>query len=210
MPTQQLSIITAADGAPASEHSARAEDGSSHMAGYQTCSSIGTALLRDYAGHLDPLNTISNTALRRDEETKDYPDTVSSTSTLSESPLELPLSSPSKKPIFPFRAPKSFLSHRNTTPDSGTKQTITKTFISRSPTNSNPATSLAANLSTRLGAANDTDNECYTAASPHRLSVGLAARTPATAKFASLKSPCLFHQCVFSGLSLPPLQCFFG
>ena len=204
MPTHQPSIITAADEASASEHSAQAEDHSSQMAVYQTCSSIGTALLRDYAGHLDPLNNISNTALRRDEETKDCRETVSSNSTLSESPLEPPLSSPSK-PVFPFRAPKSFLSHRNTTPDAGPKQTITKSFISRSPTNSNPATSLAANLSTRLGAASDTDNEYHIAPSPHRLSAGLAARTPATAKFASLKSPCLFHQCVFSGLFLPLL-----
>ena len=202
MPTQQPSIGSAAEEAPASQSSANAEDSSSQMAGYQTCSSIGIALLRDYAGHLDPLNTNSNTALRREEETKDYPDTVSSTSTLNNSPLELPLTSPSKL-IFPFRAPKSFLSHRNTTADSGPKQTITKTFISRSPTNGQPATSLAATLSTRLGAATETENECSTAPSPHRLSAGLAARTPATARFASLRSPCLFHQCVFSDLFLP-------
>lgn len=165
------------------------------MAGNQDCSSIGNALLRDYAVHLDPLNTNSNAGLHREDDLKDGTDTLSSASTLHGSPLDLPLSSTSKL-TFPLRAPRSFISHRTgtTTPDSAPKQTIAQGLISRSPGTSHPAVSIAATLSNRLSAVTDVDNDGKDVLAPRRFSASLAARTPATAKFASLKSPCLFHQ----------------
>ena len=157
METAQLPIGTTPDEASTVPH--RAQSAASHppMADRKNCSSIGNALLREYAVHLDPLNTNGNVSLRREDEIKDGLETLSSASTLNDSPLDLPLPSPSKS-LLPLRTPKSFLSHRSgaTTPDTLPKHTIAKALVSRSPNNSNPVVSIAATLSTRLSAATDT------------------------------------------------------
>ncbi|CAF9903418.1 MAG: NAD(+) kinase [Heterodermia speciosa] len=165
------------------------------MADRPGCSSIGNALLREYAVHLDPLNTNSNAGLNREDELQDSTEALSSASTLHESPLDLPLSSPSKIK-FPLRTPKSFLSHRTgtTTPDSAPKQTAAQALISRSPANGYAAASIAATLSNRLSTTTDADRDTREFLSPQLFSGNLTTRTPATAKFASLRSPCLFHQ----------------
>ncbi|KAG7009996.1 NAD(+) kinase [Physcia stellaris] len=158
------------------------------------CSSIGNALLRDYAVHLDPLDTDSNAGFHRDE-ALDGIDTLSTASTLNDSPQDLPLSSSSKL-SFPLRAPKSFRSHRTgtATPDSSAKQTIAQSVISRSPTSGHQVVSIAATLSNRLSHLTDAGRDSNDGLSPQHFPANLSARTPATAKFASLKSPCLFHQ----------------
>ena len=158
------------------------------------CSSIGNALLHDYAVHLDPLNTDSNAGFHRDE-VLDGSDTLSTASTLNDSPQDLPLCSSSKL-SFPLRAPKSFRSHRTgtATPDSSAKQTIAQSVISRSPASGHQAVSIAATLSNRLSHLTDAGRDSNDGLSPQHFPASLSARTPATAKFASLKSPCLFHQ----------------
>ena len=160
----------------------------------QDCSSIGNSLLRDYAVHLDPLNTDSNAGFHRDE-VLDGIDSLSTASTLNDSPQDLPLSSSSKL-TFPLRATKSFRSHRTgiATPDSSAKQTTAQSWITRSPTSGHPAVSIAATLSNRLNHPTDAGRDSDDGLSSQHFPASFSARTPATAKFASLKSPCLFHQ----------------
>ena len=160
----------------------------------QDCSSIGNSLLRDYAVHLDPLNTDSNAGFHRDE-VLDGIDSLSTASTPNDSPQDLPLSSPSKL-TFPLRATKSFRSHRTgtATPDSSAKQTIAQSLMTRSPTSGHPAVSIAATLSNRLNHPTDAGRDSEDTLSSQHFPARLSARTPATARFASLKSPCLFHQ----------------
>ena len=145
--------------------------------------------VRNDAVQLDPLRTEGSTGLSRDDEINEA---LSSASTLSGSPFDLPSSSPSKV-AFPLQTPKSFRTHRGgtATPD---KQALAKGFISRTSTHGSPAASIAAQVSARLNSTNNAAHDTNHAPSPHLFSTILAAKTPATAKFASLKSPCLFHQ----------------
>jgi NAD+ kinase len=170
------------------------------MADRQACSSIGSELLRNYSVNLDPLNTNSNSGLSRDDEAKQ---TLSNASTrIDNSPDNLLLSSPSK-PSFPLRKNSSLLAHRTGTsnPDSTPKQPITKTLVSRPSISYHSPVSITEALSSRLSTKVDAENDMRNGKvpSPHRFSVALsdmnfAAKAPAAAKFASLQSPCFFHQ----------------
>jgi len=170
------------------------------MADKQACSSIGSELLRNYSVNLDPLNTNSNSGLKRDDEAKE---TLTNASTrVDNSPDDLPLSPPSKLSS-PLRKNTTFLTHRTgtSTPDSTPKQSITKALVSRSSISYHSPVSITDTLSARLSAKVDAENEMRNGKvpSPHRFSLALAdmnfaARSPATAKFGSFQSPCFFHQ----------------
>ena len=170
------------------------------MADKQACSSIGSELLRNYSLNLDPLNTNGNSGLGREDEARK---TLSNASTqVDNSPDDPPLSSPSRL-SFPLRKNNSFLAHRTgtTTPEPTPKQPITKALISRPSISYHSPVSITDTLSGRLSAKADAENDIRNGKvpSPQRFSaalsdMNLSARTPATAKFASIQSPCFFHQ----------------
>lgn len=165
-------------------------------------SSMGSALLRDYTIHLDPLNT--NGASHVDEELKEAMMTFSSATTkVNNSRQEMAASSPSS-PAFPVKASTGFLGHRKSTfsSDSTPHQTIVKALASRSTTTiNNPQVSLAACLSNRLHASAEIEqmSRPSTASTQRKLSgtfmdLSNASRNLSTTRFTSLQSPCFFHQ----------------
>lgn len=170
------------------------------MADKQACSLIGSELLRNYSVNLDPLNTNGNSGLGRDDDCRD---TFSGASTqVDNSPDGPPVSSPSKL-SFPLRKNSSFLAHRAgaTSPEAATKQSTTKALVSRPSISYHSPVSISDALSGRLNPKIDAESDIRhgKVPSPQRFSAALsdlhlAARTPATAKFASLQSPCFFHQ----------------
>lgn len=168
------------------------------MADRSACSSLGTELLRNYSVNLDPLNTNSNSSLGRDDEAKEA---LSNASTqVGNSADDLLISSPSRL-SFPLRKNNSFLAQRTGTPEPTSRPPTTKALVSRPSISYQGPVSLTETLSSRLSAKADAENDMHNGKvpSPQRLSAALsdmnhATRTPATAKFASLQSPCFFHQ----------------
>jgi len=166
-------------------------------------SSMGSALLRDYTIHLDPLNT--NGASHVDEELKEAMMTFSSASTqVNNSPQEMVVSLPSS-PAFPHKVPTAFLGHRKNTlsSDSTSHQTIVKAIASRPTTASkNPHVSLAACLSNRLHASAESidQNSRPRTATPQRkpsstfMDLSTVSKNLSITRFTSLQSPCFFHQ----------------
>ncbi|MCJ1270964.1 NAD(+) kinase [Lobaria immixta] len=162
------------------------------------CASLSDALLRDYATNLDPLNT--NASSYRDDDTRE---TMSNASTqVNNSPQDLTAQLPLAPAVLPGRASQSFRAHRKGTlsTDSIPRPTIMKSLNSPPPSNGHhPSLSLNAALSSRPNAKEyETENQ-YPKASAQHLSttlsdLKLSARTPAMARFASLQSPCYFHQ----------------
>ncbi len=165
-------------------------------------SSMGSALLRDYTIHLDPLNT--NGASHVDEELKEAMMTFSSASTqVDNSPQEMAAPSPSS-PAFPLKASTGFLGHRKSTlsSDSTSHQTIVRAFASRpTTTGNNPHVSLAACLSNRLHGSAEVEQSSRpsTTSAQQRLpgafmDLSTVSRNLSTTRFTSLQSPCFFHQ----------------
>ena len=154
---------------------------------------IGNNLLRDYIANLDPVNT-SATAYDAGKEGNSTPFSAASTQ-VAEDSLDVTVLPTSSK--FPLKVPKSFLSHRaQTTSIDMPQQSILKALASRRPSNSN--VSIANSLSNTLNAARDARHSRNSSnvttkllASPGPSAPGV---TPSTAKFASMQSPCFFHQ----------------
>ena len=165
-------------------------------------SAMGSALLRDYTIHLDPLNT--NGASHVDEELEEAMTTFSSATTeVNNSPQGMAASSPSSS-AGPVKASTGFLGHRKNTLslDSTPHQTIVKALASRSTTTiNNPQVSLAACLSNRLHASAEIEqmSRPSTVSTQRKLSGTLmdlsnASRNLSITRFTSLQSPCFFHQ----------------
>lgn len=166
----------------------------------QRLSSMGSALLRDYTMHLDPLNT--NGASHVDEELKKAMETFSSAPTINNSPQETAATSPAP-PVSSIRAPKGFLGPRKSTLTSEAvpRQALVKSLTSR-PTKSGhtPHVSIAACLSNRLYPPNENEHTLRPNSAPSQsISTALfdlnnASRHSSTTRFTSLQSPCFFHQ----------------
>ncbi len=163
-------------------------------------SSIGDTLLREYAVHLDPLNTNGEThGIYGAEEPAS---TISQASTqVDSSPQDYATSLP-PSPQLPL--PRSFLNHRKggVSIESIPRQTILKALASRPPNAGNPTMPLTASLSGRRSVSMSHDSTPGSASS-QRLSAALSELqlsclqhelTPSTARFSSLKSPCFYHQ----------------
>lgn len=172
------------------------------MADRQLCSTIGSDLLRNYSVNLDPVNINVNTALGREEDTGQASSIWSSSSTQvdslgDESPLSL-----TSKTFFLLRRNNSFLAHRTepAIPELTPKNHITKTPVSRSSIAPNIPISITNTLSGRLGAIADAKNDTRNGNAPlQRFSAALSEispsmKSPSPAQFASLQSPCFFHQ----------------
>jgi len=167
-----------------------------------TSSSFGDSLLREYAVHLDPLNTNGETHANHGPE--EPSSTISQASTqVDNSPQDYATSLPTS-PLFPLRAPKSFLNHRKAalSIESIPRQTILKALASRPPNAGIPTMPLTASLSGLLSAPKEQDSRPGTASS-QSLSAALSELqlssthrniTPSTARFTSLQSPCFYHQ----------------
>ena len=162
--------------------------------------SIGNNLLREYAAHLNPLNTLGET--HADSESDEPNSGFSTASTkYGDSPVDcgLPLSS---SPSYLLKPTKSFRTNRTGVfSESATPcQTLLKTLPPRSFNNGQPTVSIASSLSGIFSSAKDNDFLRRPSTSSTRpLSVTLsdlhsATRTPSTAQFASMRSPCFFHQ----------------
>ncbi|MCJ1483184.1 NAD(+) kinase [Schaereria dolodes] len=161
-------------------------------------STFGDNLLREYAVHLDPLNTNGTThpEIGIDEAPQSGLSTASTQ--VGDSPHDFPTSLPSS-PFFPLRAPKSFLGHKkgNQSIDSSIPhQSILKALVSRPPNNDSPPVSIAASLASLFNSPNDPQSR---QSSSQHLSLGpldldKELKTPSTARFTSLQSPCFFHQ----------------
>lgn len=160
--------------------------------------SLSDALLRDYATNLDPLNT--DACSYTDDDPRE---TMSNASTqVNNSPQDLTAHLPSAQAFLPRRASQSFRAHRQGTlsTDSIPRQAIMKALNSPPPNNGHHSSlSLTASLSSRANAKDYETDHQHSKASPQHLSttlsdLKLSARTPATARFASLQSPCYFHQ----------------
>lgn len=170
------------------------------MADKSGCSSIGSQLLQNYSVYLDPSNTNSDSGLGREDEDQD---TLSDASTYVDNSTEyIPLSSPS---IFssPLCKKNSFIAHRTgtSTLESAAKQPIAKSLASRTSISYHPPISITETVASRMTARADAEHDFghSNVPSPPRFSaafsdINLYARTPATAKFTSLQSPCFFHQ----------------
>lgn len=160
-----------------------------------------TVLLRDYALHIDPLQTnhelhapcpIEETISPR--QSISGPARPSQEETVSQSP---------PSPRFNFRQPKSFLNHRKNVRsiDTVPRQTIMKALASRPLSATNGSMSLTASLSELVNNPNGPSDEerRYSNASSQKLSAALSnlqlgpERSPVSARFA-LQSPCFFHQ----------------
>lgn len=173
------------------------------MADNQACSSIGSELLRNYSVNLDPWNTNNNSGLSRDDEAKEILSTVSiNVDNSPDGAVDLPLSSPSRLSLS-LRRNSSFLTHRTgtITPDPTPKQPIPKALVARPSISYHSPVSITETLSNRLSTKVDveTDMRNGNVPSSHRFPVALsdmnlAAKSPATTKLASRRSPCFFHQ----------------
>lgn len=165
----------------------------------KNCASLSDALLRDYATNLDPLNT--NASAYRDDDPRE---TMSNASTqVNNSPQDLTAHLPSAQTFLPGRASQSFLAHRKGTlsTESTPRQTIMKALNSPPPHNGHhPSLSLNASLSSRPHAKEcEPEHQRSRSSSSQHLSttlsdLKLSARNPSTMRFASLQSPCFFHQ----------------
>lgn len=150
--------------------------------------SLTDSLLRDYATNLDPLNTNGSQYL--DEDIRETMGSFSTASTqVNNSPQDLTINVP---PSSFLGASKSFLAHRKgaLSTDSIPRQTIMKTLASRPTINGHhPPLSLSSPWSGRANALRDGEPLSGTLSD-----LKLTARTPANMRFASIQSPCFFHQ----------------
>ena len=150
--------------------------------------SLADSLLRDYATNLDPLNT--NRSQYMDEDIKETMGTFSTASTqVNNSPQDLTINVP---PSSFLGASKPFSAHRKgaLSTDSIPRQTILKALASRPTSNGHhPSLSLSSPWSGRANALRDGEPLSATLSD-----LKLTGRTPATVRFASLQSPCFFHQ----------------
>lgn len=160
--------------------------------------SLSNALLRDYATNLDPLNT--NAGSYTDDDPRE---TMSNASTqVNNSPQDLTAHLPPAQAFLPGRASQSFLAHRKgtLTTDAIPRQTMMKALNSPPPNNGHhPSLSFNASLSSRTSAKECESHQQPTKAPSQQLSttlsdLKLSGRTPGTGRFASLQSPCYFHQ----------------
>ena len=139
-------------------------------------SSLGSALLRDYQMHLDPLNTSERIQPNADD-MKEPMSSISNTSTqVNDSPLDL-VQPTGTASAYALRNPQSFLSHRKgTLSNSATpNHTMLTALASRTskestPHDKNPPQNLSASMS----------------------GLGSNPRASFAARFA--QSPCFFHQ----------------
>lgn len=164
------------------------------------CSSLGVSLLRDYTTNLDPLN--ANSSAYMDQDVRDTSSISNLSTQVDNSPHELAAQLQSS-PFYAGRASKSFLAHRKGTlsSDSTPRQTIMKALTSRPPHNEHhQSLSLGSSLSTHGYPRKELepDQRLSKKTSPH-LSVNpldprLSVKTPLSGRFASLQSPCYFHQ----------------
>lgn len=150
--------------------------------------SLTDSLLRDYATNLDPLNT--NGSQYMDEDIRETMGSFSTASTqVNNSPQDLTTHEP---PSSFLGASKSFLAHRKgaLSTDSIPRQTIMKALASRPTSNGHhPSLSLSSPWSGRANALRDGEPLSGTLSD-----LKLSARTSATVRFASIQSPCFFHQ----------------
>jgi NAD+ kinase len=161
-------------------------------------STMSKELLRDYLAHLEPLDLESMPSPESIQEEARTPFSAASTK-VGDDYLDLAILPSSGK--FPFNAPKSFLNHRkqglsNDAPQQSILQALaTQTQQPRTAPIS-IATSLANSLNARRHPAHsrNTSNvttKLLTAASPD---LTVPQPTPSTARFASIQSPCFYHQ----------------
>ena len=219
------SIRVSTDRSPLGQYMKEAEEDLSPRASKDTASdqqlpetkltrfSVGDNLLREYAIHIDPLNTNGDTHAELGIE---GPRSSFSTASTQVDDQEFIAPLP-PSPVFPLRVPKSFLNHRNSTRpgDSLHHQTPPKPNSFRSSSVGNPPVSIAASLARSLNAPKDPDlrrpsmvslnaaldselRRGSVSASQH-LAAALsdlsgAAKTPSTARFSSVQSPCFFHE----------------
>ena len=115
-----------------------------------------------------------------------------------------PSSSPSSS-LFPLRVPKSFLSHRkDISADSRHHPVIDQTLaklnaLQHQPQGRHSSVSIAPSIAKSLNATKGNDLRRASMTTSQRLSVALAdlnvaQKTPTTARFTSLQSPCFFHE----------------
>ncbi|MCJ1470664.1 NAD(+) kinase [Pseudocyphellaria aurata] len=168
------------------------------MGDRKTKASLSDALLRDYATNLDPLNTNASTYADIDlRETKSNASTQ-----VNNSPLDVNTHLLPAQTFLPSRGSQSFLAHRKGTlsTDSTPRQTIMKALNSPSPKNGHhQSLSSNASLSSRPHARECETERQHAKSFPQNLSstlsdLQLSGRTPSTGRFASLQSPCYFHQ----------------
>lgn len=150
--------------------------------------SLTDSLLRDYATNLDPLNTTGSQYI--DEDTRETMGSFSTASTqVNNSPQDLTINVP---PSSFLGASKSFLAHRKgaLSTDSVPRQTIIKALTSRTTLSGHhPSLSLSSPWSGRVNALREGEPSSATLSD-----LKLTPRTTATVRFASLQSPCFFHQ----------------
>lgn len=170
-----------------------------------TASTVGGELLRDYAQHIDPLQSsheLHATCLVEEPfspiETPSIATRPAQEETVTQSP---------PSPRLNLRQPKSFLNHRKNVRsiDTVPRQTIMKALASRPLSATNANMPLAASLNGLVNnpnpnSAGDEDTR-YNNASSQMLSTALSnlqlgaypEKSPASTRFA-LQSPCFFHQ----------------
>ncbi|KAL8718088.1 MAG: hypothetical protein Q9225_004744 [Loekoesia sp. 1 TL-2023] len=168
--------------------SSRSDDMGRHN-GSPDAQALGSALLRDYCIHLDPLNT--NGASHVDEELRDamekFPElsTKINASQRPSSSATLPISSPFRSDALP--------AHRKGTLSIGStpQQTVLQALASRSPKNGQLAPiSIKPSLANRMHAG-DFDERQRPRTAPSQPDFNQNVKTPFTARF---KYPCFFHQ----------------
>ncbi|KAK2753482.1 NAD(+) kinase [Arachnomyces sp. PD_36] len=180
---------------------------------------VGDSLLRDYALHIDPLQTNNCT------HSNDIPEPSSTISTAS-TQVDLPgddgkgdTTAPEPEQSisnFPLRAPKSFLDHRKNAAsiDSIPRQTIMKALASRAPphdssvppsatflpglrsphpNNQNPNPIPTREFRGRRHSNSSAQSQRLSAALSNLQVSGYPERSPSTARL-PLQSPCFFHQ----------------
>ena len=183
--------LEAGQRSPEREYVKAADHGASYTKDFNRA--IGSNLLRDYIAHLDPVNT-NATSYDGYKEGSLTPFSAASTQ-VAEDSLDLMVLPTSSK--FPLTAPKSFFSHRSQAMSINMpQQSILKALASRRPSNGN--VSIANSLSTSLNATRDPRHSRNPSIVTTKLLASpdptAPAVTPSTAKFASLQSPCFFHQ----------------
>jgi NAD+ kinase len=160
--------------------------------------------LREYAFQLDPLNT--STYNSEDPSDEQPESTFSAATTVGGSPSEASTTSLPSSPTFPLRIPKTFKGHRKNalSVESIPRQTMMKALASSGRNynvNSPQNLSIAPSLSGVLSQQNGCDPRPGTASS-QKLSAALTDftltnsrnKTPSTARFPALQSPCFYHQ----------------
>ena len=156
---------------------------------------LAQALLKEHAHILEPLKTV----LPRGESIKtSATDLSNATTRVDNSPQSLAAS-----PIFPLRSVTSFGSHRVTHAVAEAIVPIppaAKAMVARPPPGFNSPSHLSGSLVHRLGVAfekvNASPPSLEAPSQMSLLSAGVThpAKTPSTARFAALQSPCFFHE----------------